>query len=395
MTTMTADTPVSDVDMYSPEAIRDMHACDAQLREQAPVVYLSKYNIWATGRHEHVREVMRDYETYSSKSRPFHDPATVRPVILVDDDPPRHTKLRELFQRVLAPPILQRMKEVFELEAERLVDRLLARGEVDGHQDVAVGYVLKVFPDVMGCPDEDRENVLLFGELAFNTLGPPNDILRVSFERGAASLPWIDEKCKRNAIRPGVFGAEFFAAVDAGELSEEEAELLTKTFYAAGTDTTICAIENLLHAFAENPAEWQLVRQEPGLVRSAFDEILRYDAPARVGGRITTRETTIGGVRIPAGARISTLLLAAGRDPRAWTEAERFQVRRRSNGHVGLGVGIHACVGQMLARMEGEAIFSAFARKVERIEPAGNPVRSPNMIAHGWSRLPLRLVEAH
>lgn len=383
---------VSDIDMFTAAAIQDMHACDAQLRDQAPVVYLSKYDIWATGRHEHVREVMRDYETYSSQSRPFHDPASVRPLILVDDDPPRHTKLRQLFQRVLAPSIIKGMKDVFEAEAARLVDRLLERGEVDGHDDVAVAYVLKVFPDIMGCSDEGRENFLLFGELAFNTLGPPNDILRTSFERGAASLPWVDAKCKREKVRPGVFGFEFFAAADAGDLTEEEAELLTKTLYAAGTDTTICAVENLLHAFAQHPDQWRLVREEPALVRAAFDEILRYDAPARVGGRITTRETKIGGVHVPAGARISTLLLAAGRDPRAWPDPDRFDVKRQTNGHVGLGVGIHACAGQMLARMEAEALFTALARRVERIEPIGDAVRSSNMIAHGWQQVPLRLV---
>jgi cytochrome P450 len=119
--------------------------------------------------------------------------------------------------------------------------------------------------------------------------------------------------------------------------------------------------------------------------------MLRYDCPARYGGRITTRAVEFDGVELPAGARLLLLWLAAGRDPRRWEDPDRYDLTRKVTGHIGLGFGIHACVGQALARMEGETLFAALARRVERIELAGEPDAAVNMAAHGHEHLPLRL----
>jgi cytochrome P450 len=385
---------VSDLDMFALEPVCDPQTYDALLREQAPAVYLERYDIWVTGRHAHVYEAARDWETFSSTSRPFHDPNSIRPEILLTDDPPEHRRVRAVIQRAISPAVIKRMREDFVREAEAHVERLLAPGgivELDGRHDIASPFVLKVFPDAIGLPEEGREHLVRFGDAAFNTFGPPNEIFHEGLRKGADALEWVEVNCKPEVMRPGGMGATIYAAAENGEIRWDEAELLVKTLFAAGSDTTIFGIGNLLQAFARFPDQWDALRADPSRSRAAFEEMLRYDCPARYGGRITTRAVDLDGVELPAGARLLLLWLAAGRDPRRWEDPDRYDLNRKVTGHIGLGFGIHACVGQALARMEGETLFAALARRVERIELAGEPEAAVNMAAHGHEHLPLRL----
>jgi 4-methoxybenzoate monooxygenase (O-demethylating) len=385
--------PISDLDPFTVEAIRDAQTFDGALREMAPVVYLPQYDIWVVGRHEDVRTVASDWRNYSNTSRPFHDPNSIRPEILLNFDPPEHARVRTVIQKVLSPAVMNRMRDLFVTAADELVDRLLAGGSaaVNGHRDVAAAYVLKAFPDAIGLPEEGRHHLLHFSDAVFNTFGPPNDIFERGIERGAGAIAWVDANCKRATLAPGGLGAAMYEAVDGGTVTEGEAELLVKTMYAAGADTTILGIGSLLRAFAEFPEQWGVLKKDPALSRQAFEEILRYECPARFGGRISVREVEIGGLRVPSGARMMMLWMAAGRDPRRWENADQYDLNRKLNGHVGMGYGIHACVGQSLARLEGECIFAALARRVDRVELIGEPQTAINMAAHGYDELPIRL----
>jgi cytochrome P450 len=385
--------PISDLDPFTVDAIKDAQTFDGTLREMAPVVFLPQYDIWVVGRHDEVQAVAGDWRNYSNTSRPFHDPKSIRPEILLNFDPPEHARVRTVIQKVLAPAVMNRMRDAFMRTADELVDQLLADGtaEVNGHLDVAAAYILKAFPDAIGLSQQGRHHLLHFGDAVFNTFGPPNDIFRRGLERGVDAIAWVDANCKREALAPGGLGAAMYEAVDRGVVTEEEAELLVKTMYAAGSDTTILGIGSLLRAFAEFPEQWEILKRDPSLSRQAFEEILRYECPARFGGRITTREVEIAGLRVPAGARMMMLWMAAGRDPRRWENADRYDLGRKLSGHVGMGYGVHACVGQSLARLEGECIFAALARKVDRIELIGEPQTAINMAAHGYDELPIRL----
>jgi 4-methoxybenzoate monooxygenase (O-demethylating) len=389
----TGGVPVSDVDPFTVEAIQDAQAFDGMLREEAPLLYLRKYDVWLVGRQDEVHAVAGDWRNYSSTSRPFHDPKSVRPEILLTFDPPEHTRVRNVIQNVLSAAAMKRKREIFVRAADELIDRLLANGtvELDGHLDVAAAYVLQVFPNVIGLKQEGRHHLLHFGDAVFNTFGPQNEIFHRGIERGADAIRWVEENCKRGALSPDGLGADMYAAADRGEVTDEEAELLIKTMYAAGSDTTTLSIGSLLRAFAEFPDQWDLLKKDPSLSRKAFEELLRYDCPARFGGRITSREVEIGGFRLPSGARVIMLWMAAGRDPRRWENADKYDLGRKPSGHVGLGYGIHSCVGQALARLEGECMLEALARKVDRIELIGKPETVINMAAHGYDKLPIRL----
>ena len=391
----TVDVPTSDYDPFTEEAILDAHTHDGALRDIAPAVYLERYDVWAVARFADVQAMLKDWETFTSTDRPFFDPKAIRPNILLTEDPPEHTRTRAVIMRSLSAPALRKLQDEFDRAAVALVDELLERGGVvDGHLDIASAYVLQVFPDVLGLSKEGRHHLLRFGDAAFNAFGPANEIQRRGMERAAEAIAWVDRSVKRDAVDPDGLCGAMFKAADAGEITEHEAELLVRTLFAAGSDTTIYGIGSMVRAFAEHPEQWDVLREDRKLVRNAFEEVLRYDSPSRFGGRATKGVTEIDGVTLPAGARIMVMFLAAGRDPRRWEAPDTFDIRRKVVGHINLGYGIHACAGQALARIEGQAILNALADRVKRIEPAGEPERAVNFQAHGHEHIPVRLVPA-
>jgi hypothetical protein len=187
-----------------------------------------------------------------------------------------------------------------------------------------------------------------------------------------------------------------YEAADAGMVTQEEAEILVRTLYSAGSDTTIYALGNTIRALAENPDQYQLLRSNiDELATNAFEEGVRYDNPARFTRRRATVDVDVDGVTLPADAKILILHMPAGRDPRRWEDPARYDITRDVVGkHLGLGFGVHACVGARVARLEGVSLLSALARHVSSIELAGEPTVTTNMAVHGHETLPLRLIPA-
>ncbi len=136
------------------------------------------------------------------------------------------------------------------------------------------------------------------------------------------------------------------------------------------------------------------MRAKPELARAAFEEALRFESSVQTFFRTTTTETTLGDVALPAGAKILLFLGAANRDARRWEEPDRFDISRKTSGYVAFGYGIHSCVGQAVARMEGEIVLKALAERIERIELAAPPVRKLNNTLRGLASLPLRVTPA-
>jgi cytochrome P450 len=385
--------PSTDIDMFSAESVRNARAVDDSIRELAPVVYLERENIVVLGRHEYVSKGLVDWQKFSSTSRPWHDPNSVRPEILLTDDPPRHTQVRAVIGRALSPKAMKQMEDAFRREAEMLVDQLLERaGEaVDAVADITARYVHTVLPDIMGLPVAGRENMTPFGNAVWATMGPVNALFHEAMAQAGNSFEWVDKACSRDRIRPDSLGGEMYAAADRGEISEQDAKLLTLTILSAGSDTTVITMANAIRAFAQFPDQYQVLRNDPSLLRNAFDEALRWDSPSRLAGRIARQDVEIDAYTIPEGTRCGLLFGAANRDPRKWTDPERYDVRRDVRGHVGWGQGIHMCVGKALAQMEADALLGEIVRRVARIEPAGEPEPWMTTIGHGPIKVPVQL----
>ena len=395
----TTDRPVSAIDPFSQAFLRNPYPHHEALREAGPVVWLEQYGIWTMARHQEVRDALTDWQTYCSSAgvglSDFRkEPPWRPPSIILEADPPLHTRTRAVLTRILSPAAINILRGTFEREAELLVARLVEQREFDGIGDLAEAYPLKVFPDAVGISEDGRENLLPYGSMVFNSFGPRNDLFDRAMANAGPVREWIMSKCSRAALAPGGLGMQIFGAVDAGELTEDEAGMLVRSFLSAGIDTTVYGLGNALYCFASNPAQWRILREHPNLIRGAFEEVLRFEAPVQTFFRTTTKDVEVGGVRLGDGEKVLLFLAAANRDPRRWDRPDTFDVQRRATGHMTFGTGIHGCVGQAVARLESEAIFAALAKRVASFEFTGEPKRRLNNTLRGLDTLPLRIVPA-
>ena len=385
--------PAIDDDVFSHEAVLNARAVDDRLRELSPVVWLNRENIAVLGRWEHVADGLRDWETFSNTSRPWHDPNSVRPEILLTDDPPKHTRIRAIIGTALSPRALKKMEEHFHVVAKAQVARLMERaGEpLDAVADIAAPYVHQVLPDVIGLPEWGRDKMSAFGHAVWATMGPMNELFEEAMQGAEPLLQWADAACSRENLDPEGLGMQMYLAADRGEISQDEAKLLTLTMLSAGADTTVMTAGTALRAFCQFPDQWKALQADPSLLRTAFDESLRWDSPSRLAGRLAVKDVEIEGMTIPAGTRCGLLFAAANRDPRKWDQPEAFNIKRDLRGHVGWGYGVHSCVGRTLAQLEADALFGALINAVDHFEADGDPEWWITTIGHGPTRLPIRI----
>ncbi len=391
---MTREIPDYPIDIFTHEAVRDARAVDDALREFAPAVRLAD-GVVMIGRHEHVAPGLMDWKSFSSTSRPWHDPTSLRPEILLTDDPPRHTKVRSVIGNALSPRTLDGMRDIFVAGANALVAELRTRhGEtIDAVGEITRRYVYTVFPAALGLPPGDHIAPMHgFSNMVWATMGPQNALFQEAMvEDFGPVLQWLEQVSERDALNPEGFGMLLFRAADEGKITLDEAKLLLLTILSAGADTTYITMANALRAWAEFPQEYERLKAEPKLVRNAFDESLRWDSPSRMAGRITTVDVPIGDMVVPAGTRVGLMFAAANRDPRFWDAPETYRIGRDLKHSLGFGYGVHACVGRTLAYMEADALLGALVQAVERIELAGEVEPWMTTVGHGPARLPVRL----
>jgi cytochrome P450 len=385
---------ISGDDLFSAAAVRNARAVDDQLRELSPVVKLSRENITMLTRYEHVSAGLRDWKTFSSTSRPWHDPNSVRPELLLTDDPPKHTAVRSVVAAALSPRALSKMGEAFRADAQTLVSRLKEKSDttIDAVAEITRPFVYKVLPDLLGIPVEGRENMYAFGNMVWATLGPMNELFDEAMRQTGPVVDWVERCCSRENLAPDSLGMQMFVAADRGEITQQEAKLLVGILLSAAADTTVMTLANAIRAFALFPDQYQIVRRDPSLVRAAFEESLRWDSPSRMAGRIVMQDLEIEGVTIPKGERCGLMFAAANRDPRRWAQPDQFDIRRDNRGHLGWGYGVHSCVGRVLAGLEADALLGAVARHIERFEVAGEPEPWMTTIGHGPEKLPVRFI---
>jgi 4-methoxybenzoate monooxygenase (O-demethylating) len=394
---ITIDVPVTAIDPFCEEFCADPYPFHKQLRDVGPIFKLKKYGIYGMARYAQVHAALNDWQTFISGAgagiQDLRKGKAWRPrSIVLEVDPPLHDQTRSVMGRVLSRPAVSKLREKFELEAERLVDDLVSRGTFDAVADLATAYPLKVMGDAVGVPAEGRECLLPFSNMLFNSFGPENQIFRESVIESDRVVKQLFAQCEREALLPGGFGAQVYQATDEGRISREQAPALVRSILSAGFDTTVAGLANAVYAFATNPEQWRLLRSDPALLRCAFDEVIRWEAPVQTFFRTTSRECEIEGRPIGRDEKVLLFLGSANRDPRQWQDADRLDLRRRSTGHVGFGSGIHVCVGMMIARLEAELVFTAFAKRVGGFEIVGEPVRRRNNTLRSFASLPVRVL---
>jgi cytochrome P450 len=291
--------------------------------------------------------------------------------------------------RVLSGGTLAWLRAEFQSFADILVQELLERREFDAVKDLAEVFPFHVVPTALGIPAEGRELMLIYSELNFNSMGPDNGLQKASRERAAPFVQRVAEMCRREALSSDGLGARIYDECASAGLTAEDASFLVRTFFSASMDTTINGIGFTIESLCQNPDQWALLSEQPSLARAAFEESLRHRSPSPYIGRTTTREAEIEGVRLGADEKVLLFVAAANRDPRKYAHPERYDIRRGGAGHVAFGTGIHACVGQLVARLEAQLVLEALARRAASIEIIGEPQYLLNNWLRGLTSLPV------
>ncbi|MBR1222562.1 cytochrome P450 [Bradyrhizobium sp. U87765 SZCCT0131] len=386
--------PRLDIDPFSIAYFDDPFPAQEALRDAGPVVYLDTWNVHAVARYNEVHAVLNDPQTFcSSRGVGLSDFAREKPwrppSLILEADPPAHTRTRAVLNRVLSPAVMKQIRDSFAAAAEAKADELVARGSFDAIADFAEAYPLSVFPDALGLKQDGREHLLPYAGLVFNAFGPPNELRQTAIERSAPHQAYVQEQCQRENLAPGGFGACIHARVDVGDITAAEAPLLVRSLLSAGLDTTVNGLGAAIYCLARFPDQWARLRADPSLARNAFEEAVRLESPVQTFFRTTTRDVELGGLTIGEGEKVLMFLGAANRDPRRWDAPDSYDITRRTSGHVGFGGGIHMCVGQLVARLEGEVMLSALARRVATIEITGPVTRRYNNTLRGLEHLPV------
>jgi cytochrome P450 len=358
----------SDYDPYADAALLDPWPGYKKLRDAGPAVWLTRYQMFALTRYDSVRRALTDWESFPSHNGVMMNDQmnqVLRGNTLCSDGA-EHDALRDVLARPLTPRALRPVKERITTEAEALVDRLTAEGTFDAATDLANHLPVTVVSDLIGLPEKGRERMLVWGEEMFNCFGPLNDRTIASFPVMQEMMDYATNEAVPGKLKPGSWAEGIHAAVARGEVPAQACPAMMVDYVGPSLDTTIFAIATAVWLFANNPDQWDLLRQDPRLMPSAVNEVLRYDAPIQDFSRYVAHDVDLDGALLPAGSRAIVFYGAANRDERKYPNPDHFDVRRRPGDHLGFGAGPHACVGMNLARIEMLAVFNALAKRVQR-----------------------------
>ena len=359
----------SEVDLFSDHTLLNTQEVFTELREAAPVVYLSQNDVWAVTRYDDIREALSDPATFSSKSVAFNPQMNeILSGTSLAADPPEHGPLRAVLTDNLSPRAMRSMKADIYAKADRLVQDLAAQGSFDGMRDMAVAFPVSIVLDLIGIQGDLRAKILPWGEAAFNLLGPMNERSQQSMPIAGELFQWTHEEMRGTDLAEGSIGRNIWEAAERGDISHDSFGYIVHQILAAGMDTTITTIGNTLVLLGQNPDQFELLKQDPSLVTATLTEVLRMRTPAPVFGRLAAKDVEIDGTVIPAGSQVALLYGSGNMDPRKYNNPETFDINRNAVDHLGFGYGIHACAGQGLAKLEIHGLIEAWAKHVDSFE---------------------------
>jgi cytochrome P450 len=391
------------LDLFSADMRRNPYPAYDRLRAAAPVFHLAALDLWLVSDYAGVRRALTDHDAFSSDLT--HAPGHGNPgAWFIFFDPPRHTRLRALIARAFTPRVVADLEpRVRELSAE-LLDRVMARGEMDLATDFAVPLPMRVIAELLGVPAADWPRYKRWSDAILaiaNTVSRDaaaaqvlDEYRTVTAEMRAALPDWI---AHARSARPDALLVRLVAAeVDGERLSPDEVLGFVQLLLVGGQETTANLINNAVLCLIEHPDQLARLRAAPNLLPSAIEEVLRFRSPLHWMPRATRRDVELHGRVIPAGKVVLPLIGSANRDPGQFPDPGQFDVGRDPNPHLAFGTGIHACLGAPLARLEARIALADFLGRVARFERAtADPWEPrPALSVHGPSRLPIRFTRA-
>jgi cholest-4-en-3-one 26-monooxygenase len=360
---------------------------------------------WVLTKHADVVLVGKDGRTFSSDQARGgvimmeEQAATESPdfgdaKLMLMTDPPEHTRKRKLVNHGFTPRMINRMEDHIRDLTNELLDAAITTAECDFVVDVAAELPLLVIAELIGVPVEDRHKLFDWSNRMVGSEDPEyavtdDKVLEAQVEMFMYAGGLAEER--RREPRDDIMTALLEAEVDGERMSDMDFNLFFMLLSVAGNETTRNAISHGMNAFLENPEQFQRLRDEPSLIESATEEIVRWASPVMYFRRNATDDVEIRGQQIKAGDKLSIWYASANRDEEVFDDPFRFDIARDPNPHIGFGGGgPHFCLGANLARMEIRVLFEELVRRVTHVEALGPPDRLRSNFIAGIKHLPVR-----
>lgn len=370
------------------------------LRSHAPIHWVEQIpearagfldtGYWACTRHQEVREVSKDNEHWSTEENGViirfapdmtRDQVEVQRAMLIHHDPPSHTKMRGIVSRGFTPRAIAALKEGLRDRAHQIVKEAVERGSGDFVEDLAAELPLQAIADFLGVPQEDRKKLFEWSNQMMGYDDP--DIGADPATASMEILVYFDNLANERRANPKDDIVTKLISVgqddDHGALTNDEFGFFVILLTVAGNETTRNAISHGMHAFLQNPDQWELWKAERP--DTMVDEVIRWATPVTVFQRTAKKDTVLAGQEVKKGERVGLFYASANFDDAVFEDPFRFDITREKNPHVAFGGhGAHYCIGANLARMEIKLIFEALADLAPDIRLAGEPER----LRSGW-----------
>ena len=383
--------------------VTDPYPVYQQMRDQTPTEFVflpagvvpgldESYKAWALMKYTDVYSALRDHDTFSSARNPLVEKGIFPRLVLIADDPPRHTRFRRLVNKAFTLKRVEALEPwITQVANEQL--RETGRGEVDIVQSYTIPLPVKVIARLLGIPGEEYPTFKRWSDTFISAL------ISISMEERMKNTQEMIAYFGQMAAARRTHGADDLitalveAEVDGESLDEWEILGFCILLLIAGNETTTNLMGNILNVLVERPDLWQRLREDRSLVETVIEETLRYESPVQQLFRVATRDVEVSGVKIAEGDMVMVFFGAANRDPLEFPNPDEFRLDRDLRNHVSFGMGIHYCLGAPLARAEARISLNAFLDRFPVLQrgqaPAIRQTASP--IVFGFQQLPLVL----
>ena len=372
------------------------------LRAFAPIFYWQPWGMWFLTTHEDCHALLRDdrfgHLPLSVAAAPPSQRALwqMQTNWLLTMNPPDHTRLRGLVQKAFTPRAVAQLRATIQRLTDALIDRMAEKEQVDVIADLAYPLPVAVICEMLGVPLADQGRFHAWSAALVHSLDLTDEpaVYNRASVAAAEMTAYFDALLAERRAQPQTdILSALVAAEEAGDrLTTEELFGTCALLLVAGHETTVNLIGNGTLALLRHPDQWQRLHNEPGLIASAVEELLRYDSPVQLTSRAALTDVTYKGQRFPRGTFVTFLLGAANHDPAVFADPTRLDVGRANNRHLAFGGGIHYCLGAPLARLEGEIALGTLARRLPTLALAGGPpVYRDNVALRGLEALPAKL----
>ncbi len=399
---------IENVDIASPAFKANPYPFYARLRAEAPVFRVTlpdKRPAWLVTRYDDVVAVLKDGRFIKEKRKVMSPeqaardpwiPGMLKPMErnMLDLDPPDHTRLRGLVHKAFTPQMIENLRDRVQTLTDRLLDAAQSRGHMDLIRDYALPLPTTIIAEMLGVPARERTKFQRWSNTIVTAMPTTWGLLR-TLPSLYAFLRYIRKLIR---VRRSVPGDDLTSALvqthEAGDrFSEDELVGMISLLLIAGHETTVNLIGNGVLALLEHPESMDQLRNDPTLIKSAVEELLRYNGPLETATeRFASEDVTIAGVTIPRGEMVFAGVASANRDDRQFDRPDELDLEREPNRHLAFGLGVHYCLGAPLARLEGQIAINTLLRRVPDLRlavPVDRLQWRPGLVLHGMKALPV------